>query len=169
MPFDPNKAQPIKVGSLRPPPLSYHSVSGFTWVLRESGQPVRVHELVSAASPDHRYRLLGPEGVVEVRIQIGGFQDKMNVTVFSTADGETDISFATSITHLRLNREALMDMTKGVFNGFRMVNGQREYVALQATDIMRNKCIEHYAYTITPCALFLGAGRKPIFLPFEVK
>lgn len=169
MQFDPNKASAFPLRSLRPPPLSYHSVSGFTWVLREDNQPVRIHELVSAASPDHTYNLLGPEGVVSVRIQIGGFQDKMNVTVFSTADGETDISFATSITHLRLNRESLMDMTAGIFNGFRVINGERQYVALRPTDIMRNKAIEHYAYTITPCALFLGAGRKPIFLPFEVK
>ena len=93
----------------------------------------------------------------------------MSVTVFRVADEDADISFATSITHLRLNREALMDMSAGIFNGFRMIGNERQYVALTPTDTMRNKAIEHYAYTITPCALFLGAGRKPIFLPFEVK
>ena len=93
----------------------------------------------------------------------------MNVTVFRVADEDADISFATSITHLRLNRESLMDMSAGIFNGFRMIGNERQYVALTPTDTMRNKAIEHYAYTITPCALFLGAGRKPIFLPFEVK
>lgn len=169
MTIDPQKTSALPLRSLRPPPLSYHSVSGFTWVLREDNQPVRIHELVSSASPDRVYRLLGPEGVVEVRIQIGGYQDRMNVTVFRVADEDADISFATSITHLRLNRESLMDMSAGIFNGFRMIGNERQYVALTPTDTMRNKVIEHYAYTITPCALFLGAGRKPIFLPFEVK
>lgn len=169
MTFDLNKTSPIKVGSLRPPPLSYHSVSGFTWVLRENGQPVRIHELVAGAAHENTYRLLGPEGVVEVKIQIGSFQDTMSVTVFSTEDGDHGISFATSITHLRLGRESLCDMGAGVFNGFRMVNQERVYVAMRASDIMRNKAIDHYAYSITPCALYLGAGRKPVFLPFEVR
>jgi hypothetical protein len=168
MPFKTDKTSAIELRSLRPAPLSYHSVSGFTWVLRENGQPVRIHELVAGAAEENKYRLLGPEGVVEVKIQIGGFQNTMSVTVFSTNDGQHDISFATSITYLRLGQNALMDLTAGVFNGFRMVNGERVYVEMRATDTMLNKAIDHYAYSITPCALYLGAGRKPVFLPFEV-
>ena len=154
---------------LRPPPLSYHSVSGFCWVLREDNTPCRVHELTATASPITKHRLLGPEGVVEVYVQIGGFQSTMQITAMRTDDGK-EASFSMTLDHLRLDAEHGYSLEPGtVFNGFQIENGERKYVHIRVDSLQRNIPVDHYAYSITPCALFIGAGRKPTFLPFEVK
>lgn len=161
------KTSSPSLGSLRPPPLSYHSVSGFTWVLREDNTVLRIHELVAGASPCKRYRLQGPEGIVEVQIQIGGFQDKMQVAVMRDEEGR-EVTFCSTLKHLRLDAQTGYSLECGVFNGFTVTKGERKCVHLRAIELLRDRSVDHYAYSMTPCAIYLGAGRKPIFLPFEV-
>lgn len=169
MPFEPNKSSALKLGTLRPAPLSYHSVSGTCWVLREDNVACQIHELAATFSERHKHRLLGPTGVVEVCIQIGAFNDRLQATIMQAPDGR-EISFTTTLDHLRLNPEYGHTMTVGtVYNGFQMKRRVREYVHVRVHELLRNKAIDHYAYSMTPCALFIGAGRKPIFLPFEVR
>lgn len=155
---------------LRPMPLSMHIVGGAMYVLREDGVPAQIHDLVAAFGPTHKHRLMGPDGVVEVCIQIGGFRTDAQVTTLQSRDGR-EVSFITSMTYIRTNAEIGYYMTErgGVFLGFSMVKRERVFTEVYVSQVQRSLSIDHYAYTMTPGPIFLGAGRKPIFLPFEVK
>lgn len=167
MPFEMNKTSPIKLGSLRPMPLSYHSVAGNCWVLREDDTPCRISDL-AVSSQCTKHRLLGPDGVVEVNIQIGAFQDSIQATTMRVKDGAV-VTFLTTLPFLRLDANRGHTMTEGcIYLALQMNNGVREFVEVQVIELHRPKAIEHYSYSLSPCAIYLGAGRKPVFLPFEV-
>lgn len=168
MPFELNKTSSLSLGSLRPMPLSYHSVAGNCWVLREDNTPCRISDLAVSSSCT-KHRLLGPDGVVEVNIQIGAFQDSIQATTMRIKNGPV-VTFLTTLPFLRLDANHGHTMTEGcVYLAMQMNKGVREFVEVQVIELHRLKAIEHYSYTLTPCAVYLGAGRKPVFLPFEVK
>lgn len=168
MPIDPKKTSPLQLRSLRPMPLSYHSVAGNCWVLREDNTPCRISDL-AVSSQCTKHRLLGPDGVVEVNIQIGAFQEHIQATTMRIKN-EGEVTFLTSLPFLRLDANLGHTMTPGCrYLALRMNKGEREFVEVQVNELHKLKAIEHYSYTLTPCAIYLGAGRKPVFLPFEVK
>lgn len=172
MPIKPKKGRSILTEPvpLRPMPLSHHIVSGAMYVLREDGVPQRIHDLVAAFDHTYKHRLLGPDGVVEVCLQIGGFRTDAQVTTLQASSGP-EVSFVTSMTYIRVNEEIGYYMTErgGVFRGFTMEKRERVYTEVYVSQVQRILSVDHYAYTMTPGPIFLGAGRKPIFLPFEVK
>lgn len=154
---------------LRPLPLSMHIVGGSTYVLREDGVPAQIHDLVAVFDSSYKHRLLGPEGVVEVCIQIGGFRTDAQAITMQTNDGR-EVSFVTSLPAVRLDATHGYSLeSNAVFRGFSMVKRERVEVLIRTIKNQRSLSIEHYAYTLTPGPIYLGAGRKPIFLPFEVE
>lgn len=158
----------VNLQSLRPMPLSQNTICGGCFVLRPNGTPIRVSELAMSKPNNHVHRVLGPDGEIAVRIQIGAFGSEAYALRMRESNGQI-VSFMTSIRHVRLNSHHLIEVQPcQVYNGLRFNNGVKEYDHLEVLEVRRITNYAHYSYSLDPCALFIGAGRRPVFLPFEV-
>lgn len=155
--------------SLRPAPLGEHIVCGGCFVIREDNVVVRLNELAMSKPSTHWHRLLGPRGVQEVRVQVGAFGESTNALRMRDNTGQVS-SFMTSLRHLWLNDRQRMEVQRGyVFNGARIEQGKLTFEHhLEVIDTRAVCNFAHYAYSMTKCVIYIGAGKKPTFLPFEV-
>lgn len=154
---------------LEPPALSQNTICGGCYVLRPDGSPVRISELAVSKPSNYDHWLLGPKGIETVRLQIGAFGEDAFATRFRDQSGQV-ISFLTTFDAVQLDDDHSFRLAKGVvLNGFRMEKGERAYEHLEVYEERRHVAnFANYSYTMSKCALFIGAGRKPVFLPFEV-
>lgn len=154
--------------NLRKPPLSMHTVVGGNFVVRARDmKPVRISELAHTHSANHIHRLLTPAGEREVCIQIGQFQTKGVALRFRDSSGKPH-SFVTNLDVIRLDAISGIKPESGcIFNALHVVRGEQQFEHLTFEKVV-NMTVEHYVYTMTPGPIYLGAGKRPLFLPFEV-
>lgn len=157
------------VDTLRPPPLGQHTICGGCYVLREDRTAVRLSELATSKPSSHWHHLLGPKGVQKVRVQIGAFGEQTNAIRMRDMNGQV-VSFMTSLRALWASERHLIATMQGfVFNGLRVEEG--ELVHGHHLEVIGDREVHnyvHYSYTMTQSVIYIGAGKKPVFLPFEV-
>lgn len=143
-------------------------VSGSCVVLLTDNTPVRVIDLVGLHGSTTK-TLLGPTGPVEVDLKFSSPSDNMPVTLMRDDLGRGR-KFCLSSSILRIDEQHVMNYSVGnVFRGFKIKDGHRVLTNLTVESVrVENRFF--YPYHIrADLPLFIGAGKNPIFLPFEVR
>ncbi len=147
-------------------PLSSTVVGGTNFVILAKGKkPIRISDLAVQYPATHEHLLLTPEGERLVQLRIGPFVESMAVIRMRDYDGVLH-SYLTNAGGVRIS-DKMVHQGPGEYYASRYTEGEPELIRLVFEKASR-KHVECYEYTMTPGPIYLGTGKRPTFLPFEV-
>lgn len=159
----------IEEVDILPAPLSRVVVGGSNWViLAKQRKPVRIVDLAMAFPATHKHLLFTPEGDREVQMQIGPYVTHYQAIRTQTDDNENH-TFITSAEGIWLKKQSDLTadayLTAGVIWSFRPNEERLHNLTIKSIGPVSR---QGYEYTLTPGSIYLGAGQKPLFLPFWI-